>query len=64
MNYSDAVRHLYYLYLTDQVPSAKISGIIKSVLKCFLPSLNTDELELVKSVLGTCGGTKNCKYGS
>ena len=42
---SDAVRHLYYTLLADQVSPAKISDI-KSVLKCFLPSLNTDELEL------------------
>ena len=45
-NYSDAIRQLYYALLADQVPPAKVSGIIKSVLKCFLPSLNTDELEL------------------
>jgi hypothetical protein len=45
-NYSDAVRQLYYTLLADQVPPAKFSSIIKSVLKCFLPTLNTDELEL------------------
>ena len=32
--------------LADQVPPAKVSSIVKSVLKCFLPTLNTDELEL------------------
>ena len=45
-SYSDTIRQLYYSLLADQIPPAKISGIIKSVLKCFLPSLNTDELEL------------------
>jgi hypothetical protein len=45
-NYSDTVRQLYYTLLADQVPPAKVSSIIKSVLKSFLPTLNTDELEL------------------
>ena len=45
-NYSDTVRQLYYTLLADQVPPAKISSIIKSVLKSFLPTLNTDGLEL------------------
>ena len=45
-NYSDTVRQLYYTLLADQVPPAKVSSIIKSVLKSFLPTLNIDELEL------------------
>ena len=52
-NYSDTIRQLYYSLLADQIPPAKISGIIKSVLKCFLPSLNTDKLELPRE---SCAG--------
>lgn len=44
--YTTAVRELYYKLLADQLPPAKISGIIKSVLKSFLPSLNVDKLRL------------------
>ena len=45
-NYSDTVRQLYYTLPADQVPPAKVSSIIKSVLKSFLRTLNADELEL------------------
>ena len=38
-NYSDTICQLYYTLLADQIP-AKISGIIKSVLKCFLTLMN------------------------
>ena len=38
-NYSDA------FVLADQVSPANISGNIKSVRKCFLPSLNTDGVQ-------------------
>ena len=44
--YSNNIRQLYYSLLADQVPPAKIEFIIKSVMKCFLPSLNIDELKL------------------
>lgn len=44
--YTTAVRELYYKLLADQLPPAKISSTIKSVLKSFLPSLNVDMLRL------------------
>ena len=34
--------------LSEQIPPAKISSIIKSVLKCFLPGLNVKSLSLPK----------------
>ena len=46
--YSPAIRKLYYTMLTDQIPPAKISSIIKSVLKCFLPSVNVNVINLPK----------------
>ena len=42
-NHSDTVRQLYHTLLADQVPPAKVSSI-ESVLKSFLPTLNTNEL--------------------
>ena len=44
--YTTAVRELYYKLLSDQLPPAKISTTIKSVLKSFLPSLDVDKLKL------------------
>ena len=44
--YTIAVRELYYKLLADQLPPAKISSTIRSVLKNFLPSLNVDKLRL------------------
>ena len=41
-----AVRHLYYSLLADQVPPAKIPRTIKSVLKCFIPSLDVEGIKL------------------
>lgn len=46
--YSTGIRKLYYTLLADQVPPAKISNIIKSVFKCFFPSLNIEKLALPK----------------
>ena len=46
--YSASIRSLYYTLLADQVPPAKISSIIKSVLKCFFPSLSVEKLALPK----------------
>ena len=46
--YSPRIRKLYYSLLADQVPVSKIAKIIQSVLKCFHPSLNVDELTLPK----------------
>jgi len=42
------IRKLYYTLLSEQLPPAKISTIIKSVLTCFFPSLNVQELQLPK----------------
>lgn len=42
--YSPAIRKLYYSLLSDQVPPSKICMIIKAVLKCFLPNLDTEHL--------------------
>lgn len=44
--YTTAVRELYYKLLADQMPPAKISSTIKSVLKSFLPSLDVVKLKL------------------
>ena len=46
--YSPAVRKLYYTLLANQTPPAKIVNIIKAVLKCFLPNLDTAQLILPK----------------
>ena len=43
--YSAGIQKLYYTLLADQVPPAKISSIIKSVFKCFFPSLNIEKLK-------------------
>jgi len=44
--YNHAVRELYYKLLADQIPPAKIASTIKSVLNCFFPTLNTNDLKL------------------
>ena len=44
--YTTAVRELYYKLLVDQLPPAKISSTIRSILKSFLPSLDVDKLKL------------------
>ena len=46
--YSPAIRKLYYSLLSDQIPPSKICKIIKAVLKCFFPNLDTKHLELPK----------------
>ena len=46
--YLPAVRRLYYSLLADQIPPSKIRTTIKMVLKCFLPNLNVDDLQLPK----------------
>ena len=46
--YSPEIRKLYYSLLADQVPVSKIADIIRSVLKCFNPTVNIEELELPK----------------
>lgn len=44
--YSTAIRELYYILLTLQLPPANIALIIKTILKTFLPSLRIDDLKL------------------
>lgn len=44
--YNNAVRELYYKLLVNQVSPSKISSIIKTTLKSFIPSLNVDQLQL------------------
>ena len=44
--YTTAVRELYYKLLADQLPPAKISSTIRSVLKSFLPTKDVDRLRL------------------
>ncbi len=46
--YTNAIRELYYTLLANQLPPAKIATTIKTILKCFLPSLNVERLELPK----------------
>ena len=53
MVYNQAVRELYYKLLADQIPPAKIESIIKSVLNCFFPTVNTSDLKLPR---GKCAG--------
>ncbi len=43
--YSPAI---YYSLLSDQIPPLKICKTIKAVLKCFLPNLDTEHLQLPK----------------
>ena len=44
--YSPAIRKLYYSLLCDDVPSSKVAGIVKMVIKCFHPSIDIDQLKL------------------
>lgn len=44
--YSPAIRKLYYSLLSTQVPSSKIAEIIKTVIKCFNPSIDVEQLKL------------------
>ena len=46
--YSPEIRKLYYSLLADQIPVSKITDIIRTVLKCFNPSMNVEELRLPK----------------
>ena len=53
--YSPEIRKLYYSLLADQVSVSKITHIVKSVLRCFNPGMNVDELRLPKKhVLVIC----------
>ena len=44
--YSPEIRKLYYSLLADQVPASKIASVIQTVLKCFHPTLDVEELRL------------------
>ena len=44
--YTPEIRKLYYSLLADQVPVSKITDIIRTVLKCFNPTMNVEELRL------------------
>ena len=46
--YSPEIRKLYYTLLAEQVPVSKISDIVRSVLKCFSPDINLEDLKLPK----------------
>jgi len=46
--YSPAICKLYYSLLSDQIPPSKIYKTIKAVLKCFLPNLDIEHLQLPK----------------
>ena len=46
--YTPAIRKLYYSLLSEQIPPGKIATIIKTILKSFIPDLNTYELALPK----------------
>ena len=44
--YSPTIRKLYYTLLSEQVPSSKIPSVIKTVIKCFFPAIDVEELKL------------------
>ena len=44
--YSPAIRKLYYTLLAEQIPPAKIAATIRSTLKCFMPSLDIQSIQL------------------
>ena len=63
--YSPAIRELYYSLLTDQLSPAKISSVIKTVLKCFLLSLNVKDLQLPSETCASCTRrVDHCEYGA
>lgn len=45
-SYSPGIRKLYYALLANEVPSSKISDIIKAVIRCINPSIDVDQLKL------------------
>ena len=46
--YSPAIRKLYYTLLSNQIPTSKITDIIKVVVKCFNLSIDVQHLKLPK----------------
>ena len=56
--YSPEIRKLYYSLLADQVPVSKIADIIRSVLKCFHPAIDVDQLRLPQK---TCASYMRCE---
>ena len=59
--YSPEIRKLYYSLLADQVPVSKITHIVKSVLRCFNPGTNVDELKLPKKTCASYMRTEELK---
>lgn len=47
--YSPEIRKIYYSLLENEVPVSKITDIVRSVVKCFNPSLDMEQLQLPKS---------------
>lgn len=46
--YSHSIRKLYYNLLSNEVPTSKISDIIRAVVKCFNPNVDVSQLKLPK----------------
>ena len=46
--YSTSVRRLYYKLLSQQIPASNIAEIIKTVIRCLFPAIDTDSLILPK----------------
>ena len=46
--YSPAIRKLYYSMLSEEVPSAKIANIIKTVVRSMFPGIGVDKIQLPK----------------
>ena len=44
--YSPIVRQLYYALLVERIAPKKIKGIVRSVLKCMVPSADVGSLQL------------------
>ena len=46
--YSTSVRRLHYKLLSQQIPASNIAEIIKTVIRCLFPAIDTDSLILPK----------------
>lgn len=44
--YSPAIRKLYYALLSQQIPSARIADVVRTVIKCFYPADDVSKLQL------------------
>ncbi len=47
-HYSLPIRKLYYELLAHQIPSSKVSALVRSVVECFLPDVDISTLQLPK----------------